>query len=331
MARYAYQVLGLRKFAILHPSSQYGEENMRAFWDEVVKLGGQVTSVERYSATDKNHQEPVRKLVGSFWLELRPDIWKGGGSGSSFNARKKRWSRAMKNIKPIVDFDAIFIPDFAKNLVFVVPWLNYYDIELFTENVVRLDRMKLKYKGKIPKMVWLLGANGWNADYLHKRIGDFVWRAVFCDAIYRYSDEPAWTGFVNKYKDRFGVSPNFLAAVGYDSLRILHKAIIGANVPSREAARDELLKVKDFAGATGTTSFTTRDADKKLHILTIERSKQDVNKYQISPARQEPRDVASEEDGSRAPRIEDGAEGAQESDAEPAAPKRKKPVRNPEE
>ena len=127
------------------------------------------------------------------------------------------------------------------------------------------------------------------------------------------------------------MSPNFLAAVGYDSLRILHKAIIGANVPSREAARDELLKVKDFAGATGTTSFTTRDADKKLHILTIERSKQDVNKYQISPARQEPRDVASEEDGSRAPRIEDGAEGAQESDAEPAAPKRKKPVRNPEE
>jgi len=334
MARYAYQTLGLRKFAILYPNNKYGDENMRAFWDEVVKLGGKITAVERYAPSDRDHQEAVRKLVGSWWLELRPDMWKGNRGGSSFKQRKARWSRAIKNIKPIVDFDGIFIPDFWNRLVFVLPWLKYYDIEFFTENVVRIDKLKMKYKGKIPKMVWLLGTNGWNSDKLHKRIGDFVWRAVFTDALYQFSDDPSWTSFVNKYKDRHGSSPHFLQAIGYDSTRILAQAIAKSGAQSREAVRDALRGVKDFPGATGVTSFASGDVEKKLHILSVERSKADYNRYEIMPAKIEARDVASEEDPN-APAVgdlEEGVGGADDvKDPEPAKKQRKKRRRRADE
>lgn len=313
MARYSMQVLGLKRFAILYPNNKYGDENMRAFWDEVVKLGGKISAVERYQPSDRDHQEAVRKLVGSWWLELRPDMWKGGRGG----AKKERWSRAIKNIKPVIDFDGIFIPDFWDRLVFVLPWLKYYDVEFFTENVVRLDRLKLKYRGKIPKMVWLLGTNGWNSDRLHKRIGDFVWRAVFCDAVYRFNDDPAWTSFVNKYSTRYGAgtNPHFLQAIGYDSLRILLDSIKKSGGASREAVRDQLRLVKEWKGATGVTSFTAGDVEKKLQVLTIERNKANVNLYDIAPARSDPREPASEED-SGSPEIRDGDEG----DAAPASP-----------
>jgi ABC-type branched-subunit amino acid transport system substrate-binding protein len=335
MARYAMQVLGLRRFAILYPNTKYGEENMRAFWDEAVKLGGRITAAERYSPHDRNHSDPVRKLVGSYWLELRPDMFRGQRErGGSFRARKQRWERAMKNIKPIVDFDAVFIPDFSDRLVFVVPWLSYYDVEFFTENVVRLDRLKLKYRGKVPKMVWLLGTNGWNSDRLHKRIGDHVWRAVFCDAVFRFSDDPAWTTFVNKYKERYTRTPHFLPAIGYDSLRILHKAIVGTNAPTREAARDELRKIKDYPGATGTTSLNGTDVEKKLHVLSIERSKTDVNRYEIHPAKMDPREGAHPDEDDQ-PKAHDfgGDEGGVKGDADtaetlrkPRRPRRRRPA-----
>lgn len=327
MARYSMQVLGLRRFAILYPNNKYGDENMRAFWDEVVKLGGKITAVERYAPSDRDHQEAVRKLVGSWWLELRPDMWKGNRGGAGFKQRKERWSRAIKNIKPVIDFDGIFIPDFWNRLVFVLPWLKYYDVEFHTENVVRLDRLKLKYRGKVPKMVWLLGTNGWNSERLHKRIGDFVWRAVFCDAVHPYSDDPAWTSFVNKFKDRHGTTPHFLQAIGFDSLRILAGAIEKSGGATREAVRDQLRLVKDFPGATGVTSFTSGDVEKTLKILTVDRSRADVNRYDIAPARMDAREPASEED-SHSPEIKDGEEGAA-ADTEPAVPVKPAPKQRP--
>ena len=192
---------------------------------------------------------------------------------------------------------------------------------------MRIDKLKLKYHGKIPKMVWLLGTNGWNSDRLHKRIGDFVWRAVFCDSIYRFSDDPAWTGFVNKFKDRHGTSPHFLQAIGYDSMRILAQAITKSGAASRDAVRDALRGVKDFAGATGLTSFASGDVEKKLHVLSVDRSKADVNRYEIMPARMEARDVASEEDPNATPAIQDAEEGAAGTDDAPAPAPEKKPRR----
>jgi branched-chain amino acid transport system substrate-binding protein len=329
MARYAMQVLGLRSFAILYPNNRYGDENMRAFWDEVVKLGGTIRAVERYSAQDQQYQDPVRKLVGSFWLDLRPDMWKDAErrpAARTFRARKKRWERAIKNLRPIVDFDAIFIPDFWNRLTFVIPWLKYYDVEFFTENVVRLDRLRLKYGKKLPKLVWLLGTNGWNSDRLHRRIGDFVWRAVFCDAIFPYSDDPAWTTFVHRYKERFARDPHFLEAIGYDSLRILHHVLQKSNAPTREALRDELRKLKDFPGATGLTSFVGGDVDKKLHVLTIERTKVDVNRYEIVPASMSPREVAPAEG-----EVDEPSEAEEAAQENAAGSRRRQKRRKPRE
>src|SRR5262249_33823554 len=134
-------------------------------------------------------------------------------------------------------------------------------------------------------------------------IGDLVWRAVFCDAVYKNSNRAGWTTFVNLYRDKFGKPPHFLPAIGYDSMRIVQQVMAKSNAATREALRDEVHKLKDFPGATGRTSFVSGDVDKELHILSIERSKADVNKYEIQPAKMDQReppeadtDEPSEED-----------------------------------
>jgi ABC-type branched-subunit amino acid transport system substrate-binding protein len=48
LARHAVEKLGLRRFAILHPRTAYGEGMRQAFTDEAMRLGGSVVSVVSY-------------------------------------------------------------------------------------------------------------------------------------------------------------------------------------------------------------------------------------------------------------------------------------------
>ncbi|NIQ94532.1 MAG: hypothetical protein GWN87_10185, partial [Desulfuromonadales bacterium] len=64
-----------------------------------------------------------------------------------------------------VDFDALFIPDYADRVGMIAPQLAYYGIE------------------ELP----LLGINGWNSPDLLRVAGAFVEGAIFVDGFFAYS------------------------------------------------------------------------------------------------------------------------------------------------
>jgi branched-chain amino acid transport system substrate-binding protein len=61
--------------------------------------------------------------------------------------------------------------------------------------------------------------------------------------------------FAKKYRAKFDEEPTVHAALAYDNLRLFVEALQQGQSRAPDKLRDELLKIKDFAGVTGSLSF----------------------------------------------------------------------------
>jgi branched-chain amino acid transport system substrate-binding protein len=84
----------------------------------------------------------------------------------------------------------------------------------------------------------------------------------------------AWN-FINKYKEAYGYIPDDVAALTYDSIRILLQGIQAAGITGnleqdRDALRDAIAGLKNFPGVTGTINFNAEgDPDKEVVVVKI--------------------------------------------------------------
>jgi branched-chain amino acid transport system substrate-binding protein len=102
-------------------------------------------------------------------------------------------------------------------------------------------------------------------------IGGSAVEGLHTSTIFLENDpRPEVQEFVKTFKARNNnVSPNMFAAVAYDALNILAKAIDKAGT-DRKAIRDELAKTRNFVGLTGKISFTERrDVERDYHYLIV--------------------------------------------------------------
>jgi len=73
---------------------------------------------------------------------------------------------------------------------------------------------------------------------------------------------PAALDFARRYKQAFQEDADVHAALAYENMKLLHQAMLQTKDSlSKEKIRDELVKVKDFAGLAGPLTFT---ADRQL-------------------------------------------------------------------
>jgi len=119
--------------------------------------------------------------------------------------------------------------------------------------------------------VQILGADGFYSPVLIELGGESVEGAVFTAGF--FTDDPSENAqnFVKAFKEKFGTEPDMFAAQAYDAAMILLTALENAGGVGGEALQSEMLKIKDFPGITGTTSFTDiGDAVKDIIILQVE-------------------------------------------------------------
>lgn len=87
------------------------------------------------------------------------------------------------------------------------------------------------------------------------------------------SANPRAAAFVASYRKRFGATPNRLAALSYDTYRILAHAIDKSASMRPSHVRAALEAVRQFPGVTGTTSFNaTREAEKEPYLLEFKKN-----------------------------------------------------------
>ncbi len=249
----AMDVLGLRKFAMLYPNDAYGTEFANLFWDEVLSRGGQINAAQVYDPNETDFSPHVERLVGRFYLEDREEEYR---HLLKELAKKQKGISSRKSIPddllpPIVQFQALFVPDSAKALGQIAPMLAYQDI----------------------KDVRLLGTNLWNTDALVARGERHVEKAVFLDGLFSQDEEFRNSRFFKEFKRVFGEEPGLFDVQGYDTGLILRQ-IIASGERSRVGLIERLGQLRDFPGALGNLNMTPqREIYRPLVPLTVESGK----------------------------------------------------------
>ena len=120
----------------------------------------------------------------------------------------------------------------------------------------------------------LLGGDGWDAPQLWQ-LGGASLNGNYISNHYSVDDpSPAIQKFVADYKARYNVLPDALAALGYDSMKVLADAVKRAGSTENVKLRDAIAQTKDFPGVTGKISIDKdRNAVKPAVVLKLENLK----------------------------------------------------------
>ena len=277
LAWFAFEQRGMHRFALLWPNVPYGVELANAFWDEVDARGGEVRAAESYQHDRTTFSPLVKDMVGKLHLDERPD-WANRarqavkGEKDPYR-RAKAVERARRELDPIIDFEAIFIPDFARNLALIAPALAVEDVVTTTCDPKELERIRKATAREDLRPVQLLGANGWDDPALVERAGKYVQCSVFVDGFFAGSERPETRRFVESFARRYGKPPTILEASAYDAARMLRQAVERDRATTREAVRAWLAALKGFKGATGDIAFDAqREPQKQLFFLTVDKA-----------------------------------------------------------
>lgn len=237
--------LGLKRFAILYPDNPYGRFFMNRFWDGVEGAGAAITAVESYKPEQTDFADQIKKMTGLFYA--RP----------ASLVRKLREMRTPYELEteiepeepqPIVDFDAVFIPDTYQRVIMIAPQLMYHDV---TD-------------------VQLIGTSLWQSPKLIEMAGKYVQGAIFPSGFFRKQDDPEGMAFIRRYEENFMGEPGILAATGYDTAGILKAVMNDFSIHTRNELRKALLAIQEYHGVTGNISFDPQgEVEKEPLMLTI--------------------------------------------------------------
>lgn len=133
----------------------------------------------------------------------------------------------------------------------------------------------------------LVGGDGWESPKLIE-IGGKALEGCYYANHYFYADPtPIVHNFVQKYKDRFGQTPDALAALGYDAARVLADSMNRAAKVDGPSIRDAVAATKSFAGVTGAITIgPERDAVGKKLVIEDIKNGQLTLKATVEPSAQ---------------------------------------------
>lgn len=275
IASFVIETLGLDSFAILYPDENYGQTFMNLFWDEVIALGGRVVGAEAYNATYTDFADPIKKISGLYYEaseDLKLKMSKALEDATGFEMIGDLLNRSLypmqeehlddpedqsepegeddKEPQPIVDFDAVFIPDAPAKAGLIIPQLAFYDI----------------------RGTYLLGTNLWHSRSLVEMAHQYAQGAIMPDGFFAQSAAPHVKAFARDFEETFGEPPEFIEAVAYDTAMILFELVSRPDVRYRSTLKKELTGLKAYEGVTGQTSFNEQgDVTKRLYLLQIKR------------------------------------------------------------
>ncbi len=119
-----------------------------------------------------------------------------------------------------------------------------------------------------------LGGDGWDSPSLTEVGGKAMEGCFFSNHFSNEDASPVIQNFVKAYEVKHGAKPDAMAALGYDSAKILFDAMKRAGTTEGKALRDAIAATKDFPGITGSITLDEkRNANKPAVILTIKDGK----------------------------------------------------------
>ena len=234
LVSFAMDELSLSRFATLYPRDLYGIKLTHLFIDEVLRKGGEIMGVQSYDNEQMDFGAQIKRLAG-----LQEGV-----------ARKE--GQQKRDFEPIIEFDALFIPDYWDRIGLVAPQLAYY-------NVIGIT---------------LLGTSAWNSPELVSEGGKYIDESLFIDGFFKDSRNPRIKRFTEDFRNTFESDPTILEAQAYDAMDLCVQVLTDQEVYSHRQMRDGLMGVMVFDGVSGLTSFDAEGKPNKIpFILTVKKGK----------------------------------------------------------
>lgn len=247
----AMKQFNYKNFAIMYPNDAYGTEYANLFWDAVKSRGGDITAAQVYDPKETDFRSHVQRLTGTYYMEDRSDEFRYRTKQYAEKNPKRSSRQNAPSIEdilpPVVDFDAIFIPDEARAVGQIAPALAYNNV----------------------KGARLLGTNIWNSPRFIQRGQKFVENSIFMDSV--LTNDPSFTGsnFYQNFKAAFNDDPGLIEVQGFDSAFMLRQVIAGGE-NTRIGVREKLASLQNFPGALGTLSVSPeREIRRPMTALTV--------------------------------------------------------------
>ena len=283
LADHAVRDLGLRRIAILYPKDDYGREFEELLWQAVEARGARIVGVASYPPGARDFTSPIRQLVGWTLLDdaqrarlAQRDAERAAAAAAAAGAAE-RGAAALgpgndraavplsgrgfelsdpeeDALPPIVDFDALFVPD-APDMVGVLAQ------QLASEGV---------------EDVVLFGPSAWYHAELLRRGGTRMEGTFFTSSFDPSHPAPLVQEFVRRYRSDFGEEASAFAAQGFDAANLVALQIL-RGATDRTAVRDALLATGLYPGVSGPTSFEGDGNARKRPFLVGVRSGQLVS------------------------------------------------------
>jgi ABC-type branched-subunit amino acid transport system substrate-binding protein len=265
LADYVVNEVGAQRFAILYPRDAYGSGLRAMFWDAVEDRGGTVVGVASYDPDATDFASAIRNLVGfrlltdeqKEVLKERRDLRRRSNRlppEAAALLREEALALATEDglpLPPIVDFDALFIPESHEKVVLIAPQLAFHEVV----------------------GVQLLGASGWYDKGLVEIGRDHVKGALFTSHYYADSTVPFVQDFTRRFAATFASEPDALTAQAFDAANLVIVQLARGR-DSREAIREGVLEFEAYPGVSGVMRMTADgNAQKRPFLLGIDRGR----------------------------------------------------------
>jgi len=249
---YTLGELGLQKYAILAPDSSYGTSARDAFHEAAVERGAEITDVVLYDPAATDFRDAAQKLGEKDYEARKNELWR-----LRKEAEESHFDAAKVVLPPIMDFEAIFVPDGHRRVSLVAGSLAYEEFAIgsFTPKLA-VDPVPL------------LGLNGWHNPELAKTGGKYLVDGYFVNNFDPWAESPE-DPFRATYRGVYDRSPGILEAAAYDAARLI--ATVARNEPpDREAWREALAGAHVSAPVAGGGQFDDeRQVDWRLTVFTV--------------------------------------------------------------
>lgn len=259
LVEYAMNEANAKKFGVFAPDSEFGIRSAELFRQSVERHGGEVTVVHQYVADSTDLIDDARALGRKDYDARRSEFQELRRSAESAGRDP---SKVV--LPPIIDYDALFLPERAARVPIVCAALAFEEFPVG-------EFAPIRDGDTIP----LMGLSGWNNDSLVTGGGPYVRGGFFTDAFLLPSE--AWpnaeaTTFVEAYKDATRRTPTSLEALTVDTGRLLAVAARSDAVDRagfRQALRDATLDT----AVTGARGFhdESGDIEREVRVFSITR------------------------------------------------------------
>ncbi len=207
LAEHAVRSMGMKTFAVLAPSDEYGDAAVKSFIRTVQSLGGKVIAVERYyegTQDFRNQLIRIRKLgmIEEMLRNLTYDktaLWAGRTLDSLYALYYPVGldDREMYAV-PAHAVEGLFLPVYPEDIAYLPPQIAYYNIQA----------------------QWL-GGDHWNQPQSLKQHQSYIKGLTFTADYLLNAEDDSVMDFMNEYRSAFKRNPVRESVFGYDVMAMI--------------------------------------------------------------------------------------------------------------